>query len=99
MHALPQSGVGKAVSYMAGIWKGLVLFLDDPAVPVDNNHTGRSIRGIVVGRKNHYGWRSERGTEVAAILYNLVESAKLAHVGPHAYLRAATYAALTRSGT
>ena len=94
MHALPQSGVGKAASYTARIWKGLVLFLEDPAIPVDNNQTRRAIRGIVVGRENHYGSRSERGTEVAVILYSLVESAKLAHVRPHTYLRAATCAAL-----
>jgi hypothetical protein len=42
-----------------------------------------------VGRKNHYGSRSERGTEVAALFYSLIESAKLAGVEPDAYLRAA----------
>jgi transposase len=94
VRALPQGGLGKAIAYMAGIWKGLVLFLEDPAIPVDNNHTERAIRGIVIGRKNHYGSRSRRGTEVAAILYSLVESAKLAHVGPHTYMRAAIFAAL-----
>jgi hypothetical protein len=30
----------------------------------------------VVGRKNHYGSRSQRGTEVAALFYSLIESAK-----------------------
>jgi hypothetical protein len=33
-----------------------------------------------LGRKNHYGSRSERGTEVAALFYSLIESAKLAGV-------------------
>jgi len=32
----------------------------------------------VIGRKNHYGSRSQRGTEVAALFYSLIESAKLA---------------------
>lgn len=49
---------------------------------------------IVLGRKNHYGSRSVRGTEVAAIFYSLIESAKLAGVGPHTYLKAAISAAL-----
>jgi hypothetical protein len=44
---------------------------------------------VVVGRKNHYGSRSERRTEVAVLFYTLVESAKLAGVEPDAYLRAA----------
>jgi transposase len=92
--ALPQSGLGKAVAYMGGMWKGLQRFLDDPAVPVDNNATERALRGVVVGRKNHYGSRSQRGTEVAALFYSLIESAKLAGVGPHTYLRSAAYTAL-----
>ena len=48
----------------------------------------------MLGRKNHYGSRSQRGTEVAALLYSLIESAKLAGVAPNTYLRAATMAAL-----
>jgi len=44
--------------------------------------------------QNHYGSRSQRGTEVAALFYSLIESAKLAGVGPHTYLRVATLAAL-----
>ncbi|HEX5950655.1 MAG TPA: IS66 family transposase [Actinomycetota bacterium] len=92
--ALPQSALGQAIAYMGGIWKGLVLFLDDPRVPIDNNGTERALRGVVVGRKNHYGSKSRRGTEVAALFYSLVESAKLAGVEPRAYLRAAAVAAL-----
>lgn len=80
---------------MGGMWDGgLLRFLDDPNVPLDNNGAERCLRGVVVGRKNHYGSRSLRGTEVASLLYSLIESAKLAGVGPHTYLRAATNAAL-----
>ncbi len=80
---------------MGGMWEtGLLRFLDDPNVPIDNNATERCLRGVVIGRKNHYGSRSERGTQVAALFYTLIESAKLAGVGPHTYLRVATHAAL-----
>lgn len=92
--ALPQSGLGKAIAYMGGLWKGLVRFLDDPRIPLDNNATERALRGVVVGRKNHYGSRSRRGTEVAAVMYSLLESAKLAGIEPKAYLRHAVSAAL-----
>lgn len=95
VRALPGSGLRKAVEYMGGMWDtGLLRFLDDPHVPIDNNGTERALRGVVIGRKNHYGSRSQRGTEVAALFYGLIESAKLAGVGPHTYLRAATHAAL-----
>ena len=91
---LPESPLGKAIAYLGAMWEGLQRFLHDPMVPIDNNAVERALRGVVVGRKNHYGSRSRRGTEVAAILYSLVESAKLAGVDPDAYLRAATAAAL-----
>ena len=53
---------------------------------------------MVVGRKNHYGSRSKRGTEVAALFYTLIETAKLRGVEPKAYLREALMAALKTPG-
>lgn len=92
--SLPESGLVKAIDYMLGVWTGLVRFLDDPGIPLDNDGTERGLRGVVVGRKNHYGSKSRRGTEVAALFQTLVESAKLAGVEPKAYLRQAVQAAL-----
>lgn len=97
--ALPSSGLGIAIGYADGIWPGLLKFLDDPLVPLDNNHTERGMRGVAIGRKNHYGSRSERGLEVAALMYTLMESAKLAGVDPAAYLREATLRAIADPGT
>lgn len=54
----------------------------------------RRLRGVVVGRKIHYGSKSRRATDVAALFYSLVESAKLAGVEPRAHLRAAAVAVL-----
>ena len=95
VEALPKSGLRTAIDYMGNHWKGLLRFLEDPRVPLDNNATERALRGPVQGRKNHYGSRSSRGTEVAALLYTIVESAMLNGLDPRAYLRAATVAALT----
>jgi len=39
-----------------------------------------------VGRRNHYGSKSRRGTEVASVLYSLLETAKLNDLDPAAYL-------------
>ncbi len=76
-------------------WKGLRRFLEDPRVPLDNNATQRALRGPVQGRKNHYGSRSRRGSEVASLFYSLVESALLNGLDPRECLRTATLAALT----
>ena len=97
--ALPESSLGKAIAYLRGLWPGLTHFLKDPRIPLDNNATERGLRGMVVGRKNHYGSRSKRGTEVAALFYSLIESAKLCGVEPKAYLLQATRSALATPGT
>jgi transposase len=76
------------------LWDGLRVFVDDPNVDIDNNGTERALRGVVLGRNNHFGSRSRRGTEVAALFYSLLESAKLAGFGPHTYLKTAVGAAL-----
>ena len=96
---LPQSSLGKAIEYMLSLWPGLTVFLTDPRVPLDNNAAERALRGVVVGRKNHYGSHSRRGAEVAAIFYTLFESAKLAGVDPHRYVLEATRRAIASPGT
>lgn len=83
---LPRSGLGRATRYVLNYWDGLTLFLHDPAIPLDNNAVERALRGPVIGRKNHYGSKSRRGTRVAAILYTLCETAKLCGVDPWRYL-------------
>jgi transposase len=91
---LPGSDIAGAMQYVAKQWVGLCVFLDEPQVPLDNNRTERGFRGPALGRHNFYGSRSRRGTEVAAIYYSHVESAKLNGLVPRAYLKAALAAAL-----
>jgi hypothetical protein len=86
-----ESGLRKAIEYMLGRWPGLVRFLDDLRVPLDNNQVERALRGAVIGRKNHYGSRWRRGTEVAAIFYSLLESAKACGVDEQTYLLRAAH--------
>jgi len=95
---LPRSDFGKAVRYMLERWDGLTRFVADPQIPLDNNAAERALRGPVVGRKNHYGSRSLRGTQVAAIFYTLCETARLVGVDPQAYLLHSVYAAIAHPG-
>ncbi|NPC53548.1 IS66 family transposase [Corallococcus sp. AB032C] len=97
--ALPGSAFRKALEYMLGLWSGLTLFLTHPQVPLDNNHVERQLRDMVLGRKNHYGSKSQRGTEVAALFYSLVETARLRGEDPGHYLRRAALAAIENPGT
>ena len=95
---LPGSKMGKAIEYMLTLWKGLTRFLEDPRIPLDNNAAERALRGVVVGRKNHYGSKSKRGTEVAALFYTLFETAKLSGVDPRAFVTRAAIRAINESG-
>jgi len=96
---LPKSGLGKAIKYALGLWPGLCKFLDNPDIPLDTNHVERGMRALAVGRKNHYGSRSQRGTRAAALFYSLIESAKLVGVEPAAYLTEAARRAIANPGT
>jgi transposase len=95
---LPRSSLGEAIGYTLRHWDGLERFLDDPRIPLDTNAVERGLRAVAIGRKNHYGSRSERGTRVAALFYTLMESAKLAGVEPARYLAEATRRAIANPG-
>lgn len=90
--SLKSLSIGNAAAYTVANWDRLTRFVDDPRIPLDNNATERGIRGPVVGRRNHFGSKSERGTEVAAVFYSLIETAKLCGVDPARYLREACLA-------
>jgi transposase len=97
--ALPGTSLHKAITYLIHHWDGLTRFLDDPALPLDNNLVERELRSPVIGRKNHYGSRSQRGTEVAAIFYTLIGTARLCGENPKDYLLRAARAAIEQPGT
>jgi len=54
----------------------LFTFLDDPAIPADNNHGERAIRPAVIIRKNSYGNRSQRGADCQAVLMSIYRTLK-----------------------
>src|SRR6202789_3127523 len=89
---LKSLSIGNAAAYVVADWDRLTRFLGDARIPLDNNATERGIRGPVVGRKNHYGSKSRRGTEVASLFYSLLETAKLHGIDPARYLRDAAVA-------
>jgi transposase len=96
---LRRSDFGKALAYVLSHWQGLTRLLEDATIPLDNNPAERALRGLVVGRKNHYGSRSQRGAQVSALFYSLIGTARLRRLDPAAYLRKALEAALRQPGT
>jgi transposase len=95
---LATTSLGSAIRYTLKNWERLTVFVRDPLVWLDNNRTERGLRGPVVGRRNHFGSKSARGTVVAATMYSLVESAKVAGIDPVAYLVEVATRAKGRAG-
>lgn len=87
LRVLPRSALGEAIGYTLNNWKALTRYTEAPFLAIDNNHSERQIKQLVIGRKNWLFAGSEGGAENAAILYSLVVSCKLAGVDPFAYFR------------
>ena len=77
----------RAIDYSLSNWPALTTFLDDGAVPIDNNAAENAIRPLAVGRKNWLFVGSQLAGERAAVLMSLIESAKLNGHDPWAYLK------------
>ena len=56
------------------------------ALEMSNNAAERAIRPIALGRKNYLFAGSDAGGRRAAIMYTLIETAKLNDVDPEAWL-------------
>jgi len=82
-----KSDTARAVRYALGRWEALLRFCDDGRLEIDNNAAERSLRAVVLGRKNYLFAGSHRGGERAAAIYSLIGTAKLNNLDPEAYLR------------
>jgi hypothetical protein len=76
----------KAVNYALGRWEDLALYTTDGRIGIDNNAAERALRGIAITRKNYLFLGSEAGGDRAAIIYTVLETAKLNRLDPEAYL-------------
>jgi transposase len=79
--------MGKAVNYSLNQWDALVRYVDDPILDIDNNLSERTLRMVVIGRKNYLFAGSESGAERAAVIYSLVASCKLHDIDPFWYFK------------
>jgi len=83
----PKGMLDKAVQYTLNQWNSLIYYVKDGAVNIDNNAAERHIRPFAIGRKNWMFMGSPDGAKAGAVLYSLIESAKLNGVNPEGYLK------------
>jgi transposase len=82
-----KSELAKAVSYILTRWTAFTRYRDDGRIEIDNNAAERSLRAVVLGRKNYLFYGSDAGGDRAAAMYSLIGTAKLNALDPEAYLR------------
>jgi len=80
------AAVAKAMDYMLTRWGAFTRFLADGRICLTNNAAERALRGLALGRKSWLFAGSERGAERAALMYTLIQTAKLNNVDPQAWL-------------
>ena len=80
------AAVAKAIDYMLTRWPAFARFLEDGRICLTNNAAERALRGLALGRKSWLFAGSQRGAERAAVMYTLIQTAKLNDVDPQAWL-------------
>jgi transposase len=84
---LPKSLLGSAITYSLNQERYLRSYLLDGRLEMSNNRAERAIKPFVIGRKNWLFSNTPRGAESSAIIYSLVETAKLNDLNPVTYLQ------------
>ena len=81
-----KTDLAKAIRYALTRWDALTRYRCDGRLGIYNNPAERSLRGIALTRKNFLFLGSDAGGARAAILYTVLENAKLNGLNPEAYL-------------
>ena len=81
-----KNALAKAIQYALSRWEALTRYAGNGRLAIDNNVAERALRGIAITRKNFLFLGSDAGGERAAILYTVLESAKLNGLDPQTWL-------------
>ena len=84
----PNSGMGKAISYMLNHWDALTLFLRVQKTPLDNNICERALKLAILHRKNALFYKTQNGAYIGDLFMSLIHTCRLNKVNPFDYLTA-----------
>jgi len=80
------TATAKAIDYSLNRWSALTRYLEDPTLPIDNNHDEQQIRPWATGRKNWLFAGTLMAGQRAAAIMSLIQSAKMNGHDPYVYL-------------
>ena len=72
----PNSNLGKAIKYLLRHIEGLMQFCYTKGAKLDNNKMEAMLKLIVIGRKNHYFFKSSVGAAVSDTILSVIATAK-----------------------
>ena len=81
-----KSSLAGAFRYAASRWTALTRYVDNGRLEMSNNAAERAMRPLALGRKYYLFAGSDEGGRRAAIIYTLIETARLNDVDPEAWL-------------
>jgi transposase len=82
----PKSTFGKAVLYSSERWEGLMAYCNYAHAQIDNNPVERSIRPMVIGRKNYLFTKTDESAKRIACFYSFFITCRLHNVNPKAWI-------------
>ncbi len=82
----PNSGLGKAISYLLNHWPELTLFLRQSGAPIDNNIVERALKKAILNRKNAFFYKTLNGAGVGDLFMSLIHTCELNGANPFHYL-------------
>jgi hypothetical protein len=84
--AEPNSGLGKAISYLLNHWSKLTLFLRQAGAPLDNNIVERALKKAILNRRNALFYKTLNGAGVGDLFMSLIHTCELNGANPFDYL-------------
>jgi transposase len=82
----PNSGLGKAITYLLRHWRPLTTFLRVAGAPIDNNIVERALKRAVLHRKNALFYRTLHGAQVGDLFMSLIHTCQLCGANSFDYL-------------
>lgn len=82
-----KSDMADAIAYITSRWIAMTRYTTDGRLEISNNAAERGMRPVAIGRNNWTFAGSDGGGERAAMMYTLIETAKINGLDPDVYLR------------
>jgi len=84
---IPQTPLAGAINYALNLFDGLQTYLGSLDLGPDNSAAERAVRAVALGRSNWNFSGSPAGAHSSCAMYTLLQTARLNHLDPGAYMK------------